>query len=194
MENQRSVGEDDSEAYIYQPTDSDHEDFEKFRQGCLFHNYQRLGSWDIIKQIVRSKLIVSFLVFKPFNSNYDSKYDGLEHVRKKIGKEYQFLIITREIKATKVHYNVLVVSENSFMYLNERKTSRYMISCQDVNNDISNVSRVHEYIIKESQERLFHAIQSPIDLYVSERVDRAVKRHYNKKHPHRPCQISGIIL
>lgn len=180
----KSEGEAGSGADIYIPTDSDLEDFDNYKSGeCMFWNYSRLGSWNVIQDIVNSKLNCYFLVFKPLNSNYNPNYDGLDFCRKKIGNNYSYLIMTREIKASKIHYNALVVTDITLDHLHERLTSKYMIWCEEVTNDHMNIARVHQYIIKESQERLFYAKKPPLDIYVAERLKRAIKRHYNKRAP-----------
>jgi len=87
----------------------------------------------------------------------------IDHVRKKIGK-YNQIIITREIMATKVHYNVLVSTDKDLSLLNDKQDSRFYIYSKVVKNE--DVNRVHQYIIKESKKRYFKCIQKPLDIFV----------------------------
>lgn len=128
----------------------------------------------IVKRSHEKPIKTFYLVFKPFNKLYDKSFNAIDHVRKRIGlnHKYESLIITREINATKVHYNVLVFTKDDMMDLHDRQTNKYKIYCQEVNADAlrytasgidvsgkhtyrEQVEAVYDYIFKESHVRKF---------------------------------------
>lgn len=127
----------------------------------MMNNYERLASWKMLHNFyhvpVGSKNY--FVVFKPFNKTKDEELDGLKHVRaylknKKV--KIDAVIITREILATRVHYNMLIQSTFDFMTLHDKQTSKYRMFVTEVKGTIRDVMACHEYIIKESKIRYFH--------------------------------------
>lgn len=102
-----------------------------------------------------------YLVFKPFDSNYDFHFDGMDHIRKYLQKcDPKLIIVTREILAKKKHYNVFIwikelVLANPNFTLHNKHTSRYMIH-QSHLSDLGDRTRVMRYMIKESKERRFN--------------------------------------
>ena len=96
------------------------------------------------------------LTFKPFNRTYDDNFDFyqnkcIDHCRKKLGKVAAY-IITREIKATKTHVNILCVTKRALsIELHEKKTNRYFIYCKEAYDRHICL----EYILKESRTRNF---------------------------------------
>lgn len=168
----------------YEPTEQDYADLNDYIHGCMFHNYSLLASWQLLPLVID---LVQFentywVTFKPFSSNYSPTFDGMDHVRKTFGKEYDCLIITREIMATKTHYHALVVSCSDLMKKNDTKTSRYYITVARVNPTRHDVRRVHHYMIKESKSRRFVSKGKPLDIYVASRFLGEVKRYYNMKN------------
>ena len=97
-----------------------------------------------------------FLTFKPFNSTYDDNFDFyqnkcIDHCLNKLGKVEGY-IITREIKATKTHINILCVTTRALsIELHEKKTNRYFIYCAEAVCKHTCLL----YILKESKERVF---------------------------------------
>ena len=129
----------------------------------LFTNYYRLASWEILPCIRDSERKIYYLVFSPKNKRYNPNRDFTDHIRKKMGK-YNQLIITREIYATKIHYNVLVTSDDDKSRMHDTQDSTFYIVSKVVRNE--DVNRVHQYIIKESKKRYFKDTQKPVDIYV----------------------------
>lgn len=128
---------------------------------CLFRNYTRLrNTYDHI--ITRSYELPDswyFLTFKPFDKHYERDLEfytrkGLDHCRKKIGKVKAY-IITREIQATKIHINVLCVTDRNLLKLHEKKTNKYFIHCQALGRSQRDRDHVLGYILKESKTRFF---------------------------------------
>lgn len=125
---------------------------------CLFHNYHNIvyDYYYIVERTYEQPFKWYFLTFKPFNKGYESDpafyaKKGIDHCRKKIGKVTAYLI-TREIKATKIHINALVCSDRDLSKLHEQKTNKYFIYCEQVKNRF----QVFDYIFKESRERYFN--------------------------------------
>lgn len=184
-----STGEDG--AKLYSPTEGDYAEYEKWSQSLgqflgqslgislgttgqkvddyiltlprynLMNNYSRLASWAVIGNYVNCGGNIYYLVFKPKNKRYDPKKNLLDHVRKKCGKHIA-IIITREIEARKVHYNVLVRTAEDLLRLHDTQDSRFYIYCTAVPNTKKDVDTVHEYIIKESKTRYFY---DNLDIY-----------------------------
>lgn len=124
---------------------------------CMFHNYRALDRrfralFPLVKQTVSY-----FMTFKPFNKNYDPKFNALDHVRKKIylhnSGHIKAVIISREITAKKVHYNAIVFSTKCLLNLDNKQTNRFKIYCKMIDKNTESV--VHEYITKESKTRYF---------------------------------------
>lgn len=125
--------------------------------------YHTLPSWPIVQRSHERPTIGFFLVFKPFNKNYEPTYDGMDHIRKKLSKTvYSDLIITREIKATKVHYNVMVWSADNFLSLLGTHTNKYKIYCVPFKEG-KDKYQIHDYIVKESKSRPFKLYE---DIYI----------------------------
>jgi hypothetical protein len=126
---------------------------------CLFHNHDIVKS-NVSHIIERSYELPEkwyFITFKPFNKNYEKNIElyttkCLDHCRKKLGKVSAY-IMTREIKATKIHVNILCVTDRPLVkLLHGKKTYRYYIYCQEASSKRDSL----EYIIKESKERYFY--------------------------------------
>lgn len=125
---------------------------------CLFHNYHNIvhDYRYIIERTHEAPLKWYFLTFKPFDKGYAAETawyqkSGIEHCRKKIGKADAYYL-TRETKATKTHINALVLSSSDLSKLHEKKTNKYFIYCEAVNDRF----KVFDYIFKESRERYFN--------------------------------------
>lgn len=133
-------------------------DLYKMPSYCMLHNYlslHKLVSYITGRTYERPHKWY-FLTFTPFNSTYTKNLDFytnkcLDHCRKKLGKVEAY-IITREIKATKIHINVLCVTKRDLSKeLHKAKTNRYFIYCEECRD------RNHclDYILKESKTRYF---------------------------------------
>jgi len=136
-------------------------------RGCVLHNYLSLPSWRFIKNPIRTLADSYYIVFKPLDHNYDPKFDGIEHVRKHLGKTV-VMIIVREITAKKVHYHCMVWSHEDLSKLHEKCTNRYKIHVQSF--PTKDKAQVHEYLVKESHTRYFYTKQKGLkripDIYV----------------------------
>lgn len=141
----------------------------------MMNNYYLQASWRVIGNYLNCVGNIYYLVFKPKNKNYDPKKNLIDHVRKKVGK-YSVIIITREIDATKVHYNVLVRTSEELSHLHDHQDSRFMISCQLVPNRKKDLDTVHEYIIKESKTRYFY---DNVDIFAQLTYQGKLRRRYN---------------
>ncbi len=125
---------------------------------CLFHNYNAVkkAMGHILQRSYERPYHWYYLTFKPFNKNYERDMDfyktkGLDHCRKKVGKVKAY-IMTKEIKAAKVHINMIVVTDRPLSAeLHEKQTNKYFIYCQKCINRFD----TFEYIIKESKSRYF---------------------------------------
>lgn len=95
-----------------------------------------------------------YLVFKPFDKGYDPDFIAYDHIIRKLGALEDY-IITREINATKVHYNVMAWSTRDLTKLNDGQTNKYKISSQLVKTYLDKYT-VYDYCFKESKERYFH--------------------------------------
>lgn len=165
------VGEAGAKLYIPTPEDYAQLDAWRAEVGCSQHpekedtytiipkynimnNYPRLPSWSVIGNYVNCVGNIYYLVFKPKNKKYDPKKNLMDHVRKKCGK-HSAIIITREIEAAKVHYNVLVRTTEDLSKLHDTQDSRFYIYCKEVPHKAADLNKVHEYIVKESKTRYF---------------------------------------
>lgn len=86
------------------------------------------------------------LIFKPLNSNYDPAYNALDWIRIKFCKKAECYLITREQNATKVHYNLMVYTDEDMTTYHEYRAPRYMIYSQLVR---TTPFEVYKYITKE---------------------------------------------
>lgn len=86
------------------------------------------------------------LVFKPLNSNYDQAYNALDWIRIKFCKKAECYLITKEQNATKVHWNLMLYTEEDMTGYHELRAPRYMIYSQKINK---NPIDVYRYITKE---------------------------------------------
>lgn len=97
-----------------------------------------------------------FMVFKPFNKTYLKDPDwyrikGLDAIRKSINPNAYF--ITREIKATKVHINMLCYDTRDLSKLDGRnRLNKYRVHVTQL-KDKGDRERVLNYITKEARER-----------------------------------------
>lgn len=152
----------------------------------LCYNYNHLASWSIVTRS-HEETKAFFMIFKPFLSNRDTpkqKRNAMDHVRKKImDEEVDDVIITREILATRIHFNALVFCKKDLSHLNDKKTSRYFITCKQV--PYADKYKVHDYIVKESRVRFFYsnATFNINDIYVASRNEKGqVCRYYNSQY------------
>lgn len=142
-------------------------------------NYPSLASWPIIRRS-HENMSLFFMVFKPKNKRYDPLFDGMDLVRKRIGSDFQDLIITREIDSKKIHYNAMVFTKKDLSAQHEKQTSRFFIYCKKV--PYADKYKVHQYIVKESMTRYFYSRNlSPMinDIYVASKYGKEHKRFYN---------------
>lgn len=126
--------------------------------GSIFQNYDKVISWPIIKRSFEN-LFCFYLVFKPFNINYDDEFNCVKHVKKYLlnKKNIDTMIITREIlDCAKIHVNVMIwttaLHRLKYHLLDGKQTSKYRIKSSYVKTAVDKF-RVHEYIIKESKKR-----------------------------------------
>lgn len=133
----------------------------------LLNNYKRLPSWSLVKADPQTSIY--FMVFKPMNEHYDPHFNGMDAMRKYIGK-VDHLIITREINSAKVHYNAMIWTDRDMTIKHEKHTKRYYVYCVCISG--ADRFKVHDYIVKESHTRYFNHGQpplwkyNPVDIYV----------------------------
>lgn len=127
---------------------------------CHFHNYHSIcyDYYYIVNRTYEEPFRWYFLTFKPFDKPYEKDpvfyhKKGLEHCRKKVGKTEAYFY-TREIKASKVHINALVLSSSDLSILHEKQTNKYFIYSVQIPN--MDRFKVFDYIFKESRERYFN--------------------------------------
>lgn len=100
-----------------------------------------------------------FVVFNPFNKTYGKdpdwyKFKGIDKCRRRF-KNYEFMILTREIDAAKVHINLLICSKQDLrpydksVYCNKYKLC--VQRCDTLGDRLS----VLVYMQKEAQKRTF---------------------------------------
>lgn len=176
---------------VHQPQVNDFDKF-GFPTYNLCYNYASLASWPLITSSHEpDRYQMYFLVFKPFDSNKDTriqKRNAMDHVRKKIESVLKYdilsqdydLIITREINARRTHFNALVFCKTDLeMELHENKTSRYMIYAQNIKYE--DKYKVHDYMVKESRSRYFFS-KCPgkiLDIFCARKYNDKYTRYYN---------------
>lgn len=148
----------------------------------IMSNYRSLPSWWLIGRTYEEDYHYVYLVYKPLEKNYDKNFDGMDHVRKHLKSNFEAVIITREVNAKKVHYNVMAICKghmqlDKLLQLHEKHTSRYYVYSTYVNKTREDIDRVHEYIIKESRTRYFYKNK---DIYV---YDKHTKRQFTYFDP-----------
>lgn len=120
----------------------------------IFHNYNFVKTWPIIKRSYEYDMY--YIVFKPFNVNYDPNYNGMKSVKQYLHKRKDFdtMIITREIMdCAKIHFNVILWSKSDYMKINGKHLNHYYITVQKVKKTTADKMTVHHYCIKESKKR-----------------------------------------
>lgn len=159
----------DCDSYDFSENETDSEDSIDMKLAeCLFRNYRKCRREIVDRYYPRcyERASCEYLVFKPFDSNYDPSHNEMEHIRKYLYEKIKkndsrvlLMIITREVLATKVHYNVFlwrtikgIADINVF---HNMKTSKFMIHSQDLENP-GDRQRVLLYIIEESKFRRFN--------------------------------------
>lgn len=127
----------------------------------MMHNYSRLASWRMLHHFfeTQDRFVNYFVVFKPFKKTDDKNFDGLKHIRaylKNKGIVAEAIIITREVMAKRVHYNMLISTMYGMCQLHDKQTSKYRMHVQMILSKIKPVLAIHDYIVKESKIRYFH--------------------------------------
>lgn len=127
----------------------------------MMHNYSRLASWRMLHNFFETedRFRNYFVVFKPFKKTDDKQLDGLKHIRAYLKNKDirpEAIIITREVMAKRVHYNMLIHTTYKMDLLHNKQTSKYRMYVNEVQTKIKPVLACHEYIVKESKVRYFH--------------------------------------
>lgn len=146
-----------TELHISDDISSEEEDDKKIIE-CLFRNYFRMHDL-VMPYALRCYECAEalYLVFKPFDNKYDFHFDGMDHVRKYVQSHCSplMMIITREILAKKVHYNVFLWRCYDGYDFHQKQTSRYRVH-QQIMFNLTDRKNVLNYMIKESKERRFN--------------------------------------
>lgn len=124
----------------------------------MMNNYPRLATWPVLGQMmVQTVGDPYYIVCAPKNKKYNSNKCLMDHIRKRFSKNATEMIITREIRSTKCHYNVLVRSIQELDVLHhEKQDSRFFYYVQAVPDTFKDLRTVHQYMIKESMYRYFN--------------------------------------
>lgn len=95
------------------------------------------------------------LVWAPLSTHEDSSSDIVSIERYLRSKcKYNRIIITREIKSERIHYNVLITTKEDLISLNAKIVNKFYINVQHIPN-ITHLPKVVYYIYKESKDREF---------------------------------------
>lgn len=96
-----------------------------------------------------------YIVFSPLNNKIDLPND-LQRIEKfcRTNFKYQRFIITREILATRIHYNVMLTSNKNVVLFNGKIKQKFYLDVQVVPNRYEQEKVVH-YMLKESKKRQF---------------------------------------
>lgn len=89
-----------------------------------------------------------YLVFVPYDKNYDEQYNALDFIRRgycKGSPGFQY-VCTKE-KATKVHWNLLICTDYNMMEFHMKATRKYKVFAKLVNP--GEHSLVYNYITKD---------------------------------------------
>lgn len=103
-----------------------------------------------------------YVVAVPYTKQYESNLDYYESANAlraiikglKIDKKKDAVLITKEIMANKVHYNILICTDKNMMDLHRKNGFRFSYDIQELDN-LGNRERVFYYMIKESNPRKF---------------------------------------
>lgn len=168
--------------------DHDPHDYIKYHMiDNMMNNFTKLPSWPIVERSYEQPVLLTFLTFKPFNSTYKRSFDAMDHVRKKIGSGHEAIIITREINATKVHYNAMVFSTKDLTCLHDKQTNYFKIFSKEV--PMADKYKVHRYITKEATVRFFytkHHCYANQDIYVYPRPKGDISEPRSERTPYSP--------
>lgn len=91
-----------------------------------------------------------FIVFVPYDHNYDPSYNALDWIRKNYTKSAKSYVATKE-SASKLHWNLLVNSKEDYTRFHLKATQRFKLYVQKVNYGTH--PRVYQYITKDYYEK-----------------------------------------
>lgn len=95
------------------------------------------------------------IVFAPLHNHKDSSDDIHKIERYLRGRtKYDRIIITKEVKSERIHYNVLITSKMNLISMHGKINNTFYMNVQHVKN-ITDLPKVVYYIYKESKEREF---------------------------------------
>lgn len=108
--------------------------------------------WSTTRAILYNKYIDNWylIVFAPLNKTYDVNFVAFDHIRKKICTSNDSYIITKEVNATKTHWNLLINSERDILKFNGQHTNKFYIHVQHITPFTH--WTVYDYITKEFNE------------------------------------------
>lgn len=90
------------------------------------------------------------IVFVPYDKNYDPNFNANDWIRKNYTKGSNYYLITRE-SASKVHWNLLVNSDEPVERFHLKATQKFKLFVQKVNYGTH--PRVYKYITKDYYEK-----------------------------------------
>lgn len=96
-----------------------------------------------------------YIVFAPLRNKVDLPND-LERIEKfcRTNFKYQRIIITREIKASRIHYNVMLTTNANVILFNGKIKQKFYLDVQVVPNS-THQRVIVSYMFKESKRRPF---------------------------------------
>lgn len=101
------------------------------------------------REILYNKYIDNWylIVFAPLNKTYDDKFVAFDHIRKKCCTSLDSYIITKEVNATKIHWNLLINSSRDLLKFHGEHTNKFFIHVQHIKSGTH--WDVYDYITKE---------------------------------------------
>jgi len=91
------------------------------------------------------------LTFCPLNSNYNPEYNAIDYIRRHYTSSSNYYLITKEVMETKVHYNLLISSNNTMLVHHGKRASKFYIHAKEIK--LNEQLRVFKYITKEYYEQ-----------------------------------------
>lgn len=96
-----------------------------------------------------------YLTFKPFNEGYEPLSKDIDKIFNKLRSGAEFMLVTREIDATKIHYNVIVATHIDLSRLHNRVSHhRWKMYCDELDTTDYRMN-VFKYMCKEARRRPF---------------------------------------
>lgn len=98
-----------------------------------------------------------YIVAQPFKNKRHKTEDAIKSLEKSIRNRisYDRILITRETKATAIHYNIVLTTNDNIMKFHNKSFNRHFgFSVQKIHTK-KDLDRVLNYTLKESKTRFF---------------------------------------